>query len=281
MADPLNNPADISQSPPPGILISGHFTEPFGYRIIRPNGTRDWVMTFTLRGAGRYRVGREELIVRRGDVVVMKPGTPHHYDTPEQEIWDFVWCHFIPQTGWLEYLRLPEAMPGLMSTSIGQLGLATRLERAFDRLIADNLHDDPLHRRLALHALEEALLLVAHSNERAAQSALDPRIEEVLNRLTQRMQDTHSIDELAKSVSLSPSRLAHLFKEQVGDSIIETLLKIRLRHAAKQLEFTTRQVAEIAADVGFRNPFYFTKQFSAFYGMSPTAYRKTGADDKP
>ncbi|UUZ96275.1 AraC family transcriptional regulator [Paenibacillus sp. P25] len=33
-------------------------------------------------------------------------------------------------------------------------------------------------------------------------------------------------------------------------------------------------VAEIAAEAGFNNPFYFTRQFTAFYGCPPSLYRK-------
>ncbi|WP_284645129.1 hypothetical protein [Paenibacillus silviterrae] len=44
------------------------------------------------------------------------------------------------------------------------------------------------------------------------------------------------------------SRLAQMFKEQVGESIIGTLNKIHLRHAAQLLRFTPCQVGEVARD---------------------------------
>jgi AraC family transcriptional regulator of arabinose operon len=102
---------------------------------------------------------------------------------------------------------------------------------------------------------------------------MDPRVSEVLHALMHRMSESHSVAALAQAVNLSPSRLAHMFKEQVGDSIIDTLNKIRLRQAARLLRFTTRQVGEVARDVGFQDPFYFTKQFKAFYGTSPSEFR--------
>ena len=52
------------------------------------------------------------------------------------------------------------------------------------------------------------------------------------------------------------------------------LLSFRLRQSARLLEFTNRSISEVAGDVGFSSPFYFTKQFTAFYGMNPRDFRK-------
>lgn len=56
---------------------------------------------------------------------------------------------------------------------------------------------------------------------------------------------------------------------------METLLKFRLKQAEKKLTFTDRTVTEIALEVGFNSPDYFTRQFVKYYGVSPTQYRKS------
>jgi AraC family transcriptional regulator of arabinose operon len=103
---------------------------------------------------------------------------------------------------------------------------------------------------------------------------MDPRIKDVLSLLSQDYSETHQIEDLARKVCLSPSRLAHLFKEQVGDTIIETLIKYRLKHAEKRLVFTNRPITEIALETGFNSPDYFTRQFTKYYGINPSQYRK-------
>jgi AraC family transcriptional regulator of arabinose operon len=54
---------------------------------------------------------------------------------------------------------------------------------------------------------------------------------------------------------------------------MNTLNQLRLREAARYLVFTSRLVGDIARDVGFADPFFFTRQFTAFFGVSPSAYR--------
>lgn len=48
---------------------------------------------------------------------------------------------------------------------------------------------------------------------------------------------------------------------------------MRLRQAANLLEYTSDPILEIAEEVGFKNPYYFTRQFTAYYGVSPRYYR--------
>ncbi len=276
------HPAQDTPSPPPGILVSGHFHEPFGYHVRRSSGTRDWLITYTLAGEGRFRLGGLTHPCVAGDLVILAPGVPHDYATARPGgTWEFFWAHFLPRPHWMRWLRLPELAPGLYGLSIGDPVIRRRICQAFERLLQDNQGLGALREELAANALEEIVLLVAQHYSRAIGRALDPRVEIVLHQLSQRFNEPLTVPELASSVSLSPSRLSHLFKEQVGDSIMEMVRKLRLRQAARLLEFTSRQVSEIARDVGFCSPFYFSRQFKAYYGMNPTAYRERAQQRQP
>ncbi|WP_239004631.1 helix-turn-helix domain-containing protein [Paenibacillus tepidiphilus] len=108
-----------------------------------------------------------------------------------------------------------------------------------------------LHRRLSELALEEALVHVQLSANQEHSVSMDPRISDILRDLQLHPAQKVSLPELARTSCLSISRLSHLFKEQVGDTILNTLNKFRMERAAQLLAGTQRQVAEIAADVGF------------------------------
>ncbi len=275
MADYLHDPAVETPAPPPGILVADHFVQPYGYETHRSAGTRDWLITYTLSGQGNYRIGDKIQPCVSGDIAILLPGTPHHYATAENQIWDFMWAHFVPRPYWLGWMRLPEAAKGFVYMHVGDSLVRRRIRLAFERALSDaRIGLNAYHEELAMNALEEVLLLAAQSNAKESARVLDYRVEQVLRLLADRISEPISVDALAKEVNLSPSRLAHLFKQQVGDSIMETLLKMRLRQAARLLQFTSRQVSEIASDVGFKSPFYFTRQFTARFGVNPTTYRE-------
>lgn len=267
------NPAS-TETPYPGILVSDYFPrQPYGYRVNRPSGTRDWLITFTLSGSGVYTLHSKSWVCSKGDVVILSPGTPHHYAANEPG-WEFVWAHFVPESAWSELLRLPQISEGLVFMTIELDSLRKRLLDSFQRLIRESGETDYYQEQFSLNMMEEILLLLARYNAHINTHRMDPRIVETLQYLNQHMKKPHTIEDLANLVALSPSRFAHLFKQQVGDSVIETLLKLRLRHASRLLEHTTMRISEIAEDAGFNNPYYFSKQFTRFFGMSPTTYRK-------
>jgi len=104
-------------------------------------------------------------------------------------------------------------------------------------------------------------------------SGLDPRIRHILDLLATDLTNAHEVAELAGRVALSPSRLAHLFRAQMGNSVLDTLLQMRLHQAARLLKYTTQGIGEISRVVGFRSPYYFSRQFHQRYGLSASAYR--------
>ena len=88
------------------------------------------------------------------------------------------------------------------------------------------------------------------------------------------MRDALRLAALAAAVHLSPSRLAHLFQEQIGQTVAETQRQLRLRQAARLLRHSARSVQEIAAEVGFHCPFHFSRRFRQAFGASPREYRR-------
>ena len=238
-------------------------------------GTRDWLITFTVAGRGLYRLAGQEFGCGPGDVMLLQPGTSHDYGTdPEAGRWDFYWAHFLPRPTWNPWLLWREQASGLRSVAVGETSTRRRIEEVFARLLRDVGAIDAWGERLAENALEEVILLVAGENARSSGEIIDPRVAQVVQEISRRYREPMTVAELAQHVHLSPSRLAHLFKEAVGESPIQMLLRLRLRQAARLLEYSTLSVAEIAAEVGFDSQFYFARQFRELFAMSPTGYRR-------
>ena len=79
---------------------------------------------------------------------------------------------------------------------------------------------------------------------------------------------------LAKEVDLSVSRLAHLFRDQTGQTPQQFVEAERMARARQLLERTGRTVTAIALEVGFENPFYFSLRFKKQTGLSPRDWRR-------
>lgn len=99
------------------------------------------------------------------------------------------------------------------------------------------------------------------------------KLKKVLLFIQEQYASPISVREAAKLCSFSPSYFEKLFRELMGTSFTQYLKDYRLEAAAQLLD-TGLSVTEAAARCGFDSPSYFTRAFSAKYGMTPSAYRK-------
>jgi AraC family transcriptional regulator, arabinose operon regulatory protein len=267
---PAMNEAEVP-SPPPGVLVTGHFRETFGYRVRRPDGSGNWLLTYTLDGAGLYRGSGSDLFARPGDIVLLGPDVYHDYSVPEGGFWEFLWAHFQPRVDWFGWWNplVGDEEPGL--SRLENAGARERARRCFLRLRADALGTGELSRELALNGLEEILLLAVR--ERAGGRPLDPRVRRVLDLISSDLAADHDVPGLAREVAISPSRLSHLFKQETGEPVMGAVIRLRLDQAARLLEHTVDDIGAIAREVGFGSPYYFSRRFRRHFGMSPRQYR--------
>ena len=86
-----------------------------------------------------------------------------------------------------------------------------------------------------------------------------------------------SVQELAKSCNLSPSRFMHLFKEHTGQSCSAYLQSLRISNSLSLLTSTQLSITEICLQVGYSDPLYFSRVFTKHTGISPKKYREEAA----
>jgi len=252
-------------------LLTGHFHEVGGYGTTRPQGSDDWLIIDTLAGGGIFGA---DFAVRAGDVVLLRPGHPHAYRTdPAVGTWELVWAHVLMPDTWLELAAWPEPVPGILHLHLAgavHTAVAASLDEADRQARGSGAQRD----RLALNAIERALLLLAQANPQTPEGRIDPRLRAAMDRALSDLSRPLRVGAMAAAAGLSPSRFAHRFREQVGDSPGRWYERERMRRAAALLDATSRTVTGIAAEVGFSDPFYFSQRFRRWAGKSPRAWRK-------
>ena len=118
-------------------------------------------------------------------------------------------------------------------------------------------------------ALNEFIELVYSSQDARKVSQIRPAI----NYIDANYNKPISLADVAKASHLSVSRLAHIFKEQMGITIIDYLTSVRIERAKQLLLATEQNCTEICFEVGYNNQSYFTRSFKGFVGMTPRKFR--------
>lgn len=85
-----------------------------------------------------------------------------------------------------------------------------------------------------------------------------------------------SIDEIAKQVLISPFYFQKGFAMPCGFTVGEYIRQRRLTLAGSELVSTDAKIIDIALKYGYESPDSFTKAFTRFHGVTPTAVRKDG-----
>lgn len=87
--------------------------------------------------------------------------------------------------------------------------------------------------------------------------------------------DDVKIDKLAKHVGVHTNYLQRIFKENMNETIVDYLTKIRIEKAKELLSSTDIAIIDICLYVGINSRQYFTYLFKKHLGMTPRQYRKS------
>jgi two-component system, response regulator YesN len=82
-----------------------------------------------------------------------------------------------------------------------------------------------------------------------------------------------SLNEVASEVSLSASHFSVVFSQEAGQTFKEYLTEIRINKAKELLRMTSLRSADIAFQVGYNDPHYFSSVFKKNTGLSPIEFR--------
>lgn len=149
---------------------------------------------------------------------------------------------------------------------------------------ADSYITKPFHSKVLLARIENLLKqrkLLKHlfqgtleAELEIADSHLEDRDKQFLKQLHAIIQKNLSdsefgVEDIGKQIGLSRVQLYRKVKAMTGSSVVDLLRKARLAKAKRLLESRSMSVSEVAYDVGFSAPSYFTKCFKDEYGMLP------------
>lgn len=114
--------------------------------------------------------------------------------------------------------------------------------------------------------------VTAVSERRRSQNK--PLIESILAYIDENYADQAlSLNLVAAAFSLNASYLSTYFKRCYGDTFINYVNAVRLRHAKELLENTDAHISEIATRVGYGNSGIFINNFKKAFHMTPGSYR--------
>jgi len=109
--------------------------------------------------------------------------------------------------------------------------------------------------------------------EKKASNQLTEAIYEIANYVRQNPSIAHRVEDLAGRAQLSPRYFSMKFKELIGMSVQTFMIHTRIERAQHLLMHVGMNVTEVADALGYRDIFFFSRQFKQYTGKSPSEIR--------
>lgn len=107
------------------------------------------------------------------------------------------------------------------------------------------------------------------------------RIGRSIAYMVEHLNEPLQVSTLAAQASVSPSHYFALFKRHMGTAPIDFFIRLRMNHARDLLDSTHSSVKEIAATMGYDDPFYFSRVFKSVHQVAPAEYRRRNGLARP
>ena len=82
-----------------------------------------------------------------------------------------------------------------------------------------------------------------------------------------------SLNSVAKAANISPNYFSGVFSQEMGQTFVEYLTEKRMERAKELLRYSGKRSSEVAYEVGYRDPRYFSFLFKKTQGCTPSSYR--------
>jgi AraC-like DNA-binding protein len=256
-----------------GLLATdvGFFPNATGHLRERVIGVDQAIFIYCTDGSGWCELSGERHVVGPGDLLVIPPEASHAYGADPRKPWSIYWVHVAGSS-------LKTMLPELAISAdrpVVRIGQDPELGSLFGEIIDVLEHGyTQAHLVYSSRVLSHLLGLMIWRRQQEWHGArprqsMAQSIAYMKRHLRQRLR----VSQLAAVANLSPPHFNVLFKRHTGYSPMDYFIRLRMHEACRLLDHTDLSVKQIAAALGYDDPFYFSRIFKALNDIAPSEYR--------
>lgn len=251
----------------------GYFPKAAGHYRNRPKGCTDNILIYCTDGKGWFSIDDEKHEVSANQFFII-PATdqPLKYGSNADDPWTIYWVHFtgnklnsLNQSLSIKNMASPRTIP----FDEHRIRLWEMIYNCLEKGYSDeNLN----YANLSLYFLIANFLFPQKNMELSqarAEEISDKVIEYMKNNISLRL----TITDIAAEFAYSASHFQNIFRTKTGISPIDYFIHLKIQRACQLLALSDLRIKEVAAAVGYSDPFYFSRLFHKLMGSSPQAYK--------
>ena len=254
-------------------LALGYYPEAHGHHMQR-RAPDDNLLIYCRAGRGWLECAGERVEVGGGDLLVLPKGREHAYGADSQRPWSIYWVHFTSdalQAFNRAYHIVPEQGPQYIPHN--EKGIRI-WEEMYENLSRGYSPENLMNTNLCLYHLIATFVFSQQQNQNSS-SPEKAIIRETIDYMKNNLDKTIRIEDFADLNKYSVSHFSKLFRLTTGMSPIEYFIHLKMQKACQLLYTEDSRVKQIAALLGYDDPYYFSRLFKKYMNTSPETYRKS------
>ncbi len=228
---------------------------------------------YVLSGEGFFLKDEEKIAIKKGDLMVINPGTRHcEYSSVDNPLEFFVFAftdiYFEKNDNKTEYILINEEHGNKMMEDAGKL-----FEKIYQELCDEQDYYLNMIRnyfeQLIIEISREEGIYLKHTHNNVSQS-----VAICLNYIEKNLHKKITLDELANVACINKYTLIKQFKKEVGQTPLNWVADQKIKKAIAMLYFSDDSVEKIAEKLGFINITHFYQMFKRVTGRTPMSYAR-------
>ncbi|WP_207534423.1 AraC family transcriptional regulator [Desertivirga arenae] len=251
----------------------GYFPQAkFHYRE-RRKGCEDNILIYCVKGKGHYIIGDRRFEVAANQFILLPASTRYmRYWADKEDPWTIYWVHYtgpdiegMNNSLDLDILRGPMSIPlNLKAIEIWQ-SIYQCLEMGYSK---DNLCNSSfcLYHLIASFIFPDKHSSTPYENEKDF-------VKNTILYMKENLGKKLNVEEMAKLNNFSNSHFSNLFRKRTGMPPMDYFIHLKMQRACQLLYKNEFKIKDLAMQLGYEDPYYFSRIFRKCMGSSPEKYR--------
>jgi AraC-like DNA-binding protein len=235
---------------------------------LRDKSLENYDLFYVWEGIGEVTVNEMVYPIGKGCCFLFRPGDFTSARHDKQNPLTLSYIHF-------NLLERPELIPSTFRRITNPTDMETLLSRyvhaRLSPLFGSGIEANLILKQLMIHLLRYDQFEL--QTQFKPSKVLQDRILEIANYMREHSSVWFSVDELADRAQLSPRYFSTKFKEIMGVNVRDYEIQGRIERAKFLLYYVGLTVSETADALGYKDVYFFSKQFKKHFGKNPSAIR--------
>ncbi len=240
--------------------------------IPRPTGSYDYILIYCTDGRGWLEIGGREWRVEKQGAFLIPRHVPHSYGADPDRPWSNYWVHFQGrQGGAFTEMIMPDISNPVIHLHRHEETVSL-IEQLYQYMSQVHTYSTLVAATGALSQLLGVIQMRMRSSEQRNRTA-DENIDRTVEFMQRNLGRKLTLKDLATLAGMSPNHYGVLFGKRYYSTPIDYFNRMKIQRACELLTTTDMRIGEVGEQLGFPDPYYFSRLFKKVMGIAPRDYR--------